>query len=282
MRMRSFAIYFVVAVSAAMTMLANSSGVARRAVLTSAGCGPSGCHGASANVRTSVRVDGLASGSDLSVIAGQVLEMTIAVNHPSAAAAGLNVAVRTELNGTVNAGTLEPYASSQLRQQGGELVHSTPKTFVGGTATFAIRWTAPTEPGTYYLHAVANAVNRNGSPDIGDQWNWMQPVKIVVTTSTTVAEVPAFDHSLLDLRPLPAHGDVTMSIPSDLSGEPFTLSVIDAQGAVVYRRELPPGSAAIQQWDGRTMSGTHAAPGSYVVVLANERRLLRGRAIIVR
>ncbi|MBU3741910.1 MAG: hypothetical protein FGM24_06445 [Candidatus Kapabacteria bacterium] len=227
-------------------------------------------------------VQGLAEGANLETIAGQVIDIVINVKNPTAAAAGINIAVKTEQNGTTSAGTLMPFASSGLRLQGGELAHGTPKAFVGGEVVFAVRWTAPSEPGTYYLHAVSNAVNRNGAPDIGDQWNWMQPVKIVVGTPSSVADAATIEYSSLDLRPLPAHGDVSMQIPSELTGETFTLSIIDGQGAVVYQREVQPGSAAIQQWDGRTFTGTHAAPGSYVVVLANDRRVLRGRAIIVR
>ena len=267
---------------AAASMSANSNGVPRRAVLTSAGCGPSGCHGGSKNTNTLVSVVGLPANTDLQAVAGQALDLTISVKNPTAVATGINVAVRTELNGATNAGTFMTAPTSGLRMQGGELVHSSPKNLVTGEATFSVKWNAPTEPGTYYLHVIANAVNRNGGPDLGDQWNWMEPVKIVVSNTSSVNERHDMVAQTLDLRPIPAHGDVFMTIPEHDGSESFTMAVVDAHGTVVYRRESTTMTERVIHWDGRTAEGTHAAPGTYVVVLTSERRVLHGRAIIVR
>lgn len=267
---------------AAASMTANSNGVSRRAVLTSAGCGPSGCHGGSKNTNTVVSVVGLPMSTDLQAVAGQALDFTISVKNPTAIAAGINVAVRTELNGATNAGAFMTVPSSGLRMQVGELVHSTPKNLVAGEATFSVKWNAPTEPGTYYLHVIANAVNRNGGPDLGDQWNWMEPVKIVVSNTSSVNERHDMVAQALDLRPIPAHGDVFMTIPEYDGSESFTMAIVDAHGTVVYRRESTTTTENVIHWDGRTAEGTHAAPGTYVVVLTSERRVLHGRAIIVR
>lgn len=280
--MNKYASLLFVGFVASFTMMANSNGVPRRAVLTSAGCGPSGCHGGSKNTNTVVSVTGLSAGTDLQAVAGQALDLTISVKNPTAIATGINLAIRTELNGTTNAGTFTAAPSSGLRMQGGELVHSTPKNLAGGEATFAVKWNAPAEPGTYYLHVIANAVNRNGGPDIGDQWNWMEPVKIVVSNTSSVNERNDVVTHLLDLRPIPAHGDVFMSIPEHAGGETFAMSIVDAHGMVIYRREPTTITERIVHWDGRTAEGTHAAPGTYVVVLTSERRVLHGRAIIVR
>lgn len=280
--MKSLAIIIVACCCATIPSLSNSNGVSRRAVLTSAGCGPSGCHGGSKNTNTTVSVAGLAANADLQVVVGQALDFTISVKHPTAVASGLNVAVRTERNGSTNVGLLAASPSSGLRAQSGELVHASPKNFTSGEATFAIKWTAPTEPGTYYLHVIANAVNRNGGPDLGDQWNWMEPVKIVVSPTSHVNESSNLVSSTLDLRPIPAHGDVFMTIPDNASGETFAMSIVDAHGTVIYRRERTASVESVMHWDGRTANGAHAAPGTYVVVLTNERRVLHGRAIITR
>ena len=280
--MTKYASLLIIGLIASFTMLANSNGVPRRAVLTSAGCGPSGCHGGSKNTNTVVSVTGLPAGTDLQAVAGQALDFTISVKNPTAIAAGINVAVRTELNGATNAGAFMTVPSSGLRMQVGELVHSIPKNLVAGEATFSVKWNAPTEPGTYYLHVIANAVNRNGGPDLGDQWNWMEPVKIVVSNTSSVNERHDMVAQALDLRPIPAHGDVFMTIPEYDGSESFTMAIVDAHGTVVYRRESTTTTENVIHWDGRTAEGTHAAPGTYVVVLTSERRVLHGRAIIVR
>lgn len=263
-------------------LTANSSGVARRSVLTSAGCGPSGCHGASQNANTSVSIEDLAAGADLQVVVGQALTFNVRVAHPTAAASGVNISVKTELNGSTNAGSFAMQPGSNLKLQSGELVHSSPKNFAGGTVSFPVRWTAPTEAGTYYLHVIANAVNRNGGPDMGDQWNWMQPVRIVVSEASSVMNEQRIATATLDLRPIPAHGDVMMTLPNDAADEEYEMLVVDAHGTVLFRRENASAQQGVISWDGTTSAGTHAAPGSYVVALRNERRILRGRAIIIR
>jgi hypothetical protein len=280
--MTKYASLLIIGLVASFTMLANSNGVPRRAVLTSAGCGPSGCHGGSKNTNTAVSVTGLPAGTDLQAVAGQALDLTISVKNPTAMATGINLAIRTELNGTTNAGTFTAAPSSGLRMQGGELVHSTPKNLAGGEATFAIKWNAPAEPGTYYLHVIANAVNRNGGPDLGDQWNWMEPVKIVVSTTSSVNDRNTAIAQTLDLRPIPAHGDVFMTIPEHAADELFSMSIVNAHGMEIYRRDATTTNEQVMHWDGRTAEGTHAAPGTYVVVLSSERRVLHGRAIIIR
>ena len=221
-------------------------------------------------------------GADLQVVTGQALSFNVRVEHPSAVACGINISVKTEMNGNTNAGVLAMQPGSNLKLQSSELVHSSPRNFQGGVVTFPVRWNAPSEPGTYYLHVIANAVNRNGGPDMGDQWNWMQPVKIVVSEASSVYDANAVVMSSLDLRPVPAHGDVMMSLPSEAAGEEYTMLVLDPQGQVIYRRENVSSEQGIVAWDGKTATGAHAATGSYVVVLHHERRVFRGRAIIIR
>lgn len=260
---------------------ANSGGVSRRAVLTSNGCGPSGCHGGSASTSTTVRVVGLADAADLRVVAGQSIDITIAVGNALAVATGVNIAVKTELNATMNSGTLTTKPGSGLTRLNSELTHSTPKSFADGVAEFTFSWTAPVQADTVFLHAIANAVNRNGSPDQGDKWNWMQPVRIIIEPASSVAESSPDVHTL-DLRPVPSHGDVAITIPESARGEEYAMLVIDPAGVIVHRSTVHAGGAVVVAWDGRMANGVHAPNGSYVVVLQNERRVFRGRAVIVR
>lgn len=260
---------------------ANSGGVSRRAILTSSGCGPNSCHGGVANTATTVRVVGLADGTDLRVQAGQTIDITIVVANALAVASGVNISVKADINATANAGTLATKQGGGLTRLNSELTHSTPRNFSNGVVEFPFSWTAPAESDTVYLHAIANAVNRNGRPDNGDQWNWMQPVRVIVEPVSGVASEDRMSTHELDLRPLPAHGDVHVTIPEASRGEVFTMYVIDAAGTVVMQSTIRPESYVVT-WDGRTSSGTHAPNGSYVVMLRGDRSILRGRAIIQR
>lgn len=264
------------------SILANSGGVSRRAVLTSSGCGPNSCHGGVANAATVVRVVGLADGADLRVQAGQTIDITIVVANALAVASGVNIAVKSDINATSNAGTLAPKTGGGLTRLNNELTHSTPKTFSNGIVEFPFTWTAPQEPDTTYLHAIANAVNRNGRPDNGDQWNWMQPVRLIVEPVASVASDDRMSTHQLNLSPLPSHGDVHITIPEAVRGDVFAMYVIDATGTVVQRSTIRTEHTHIVTWNGRTTDGAHAPNGSYVVVLHGDRTILRGRAIIQR
>lgn len=60
------------------------------------------------------------------------------------------------------------------------MTHSSPKSISNNTVDFDFSWTAPSDPGEYYIRAIANAVNGNGSSDAGDTWNWMPAQKVIV------------------------------------------------------------------------------------------------------
>jgi HYDIN/CFA65/VesB family protein/Ig-like domain-containing protein/immunoglobulin I-set domain protein len=159
----------------------SSTGKTGHTSVTSNGCGS--CHGSSSSSSTTLSI---ASGSgSFSVAAGSTTSFTLTVSNAGQAKAGFNLGVFTTTTGSTQSGTITSGTGSQT--VGGELTHTGPKVLSDGSADFAFTWTAPTTPGTYYMRAIGNAVNGNGSNDAGDDWNWMSVKEITVTAPTTIA-----------------------------------------------------------------------------------------------
>lgn len=161
----------------------DSSGRSGRTATTSAGCG-GGCHGSSSGIGTTVTASS-ASGS-FTVAPGSTTSFTVVIAHATLPSAGVDIAVKTDLTGTTNVGTLAPASGSGLQLSTGELVHSTPKALSSGQVSFTFTWTAPSTAGSYYLRAIGNAVNLNGVEDSGDIWNWLSPITITVAATPIV------------------------------------------------------------------------------------------------
>lgn len=170
----------------AIDVYSKSGGITGRTSTSGGGCLESGCHNTSSNSATSVSVT---SGS-LSVLQSSTTSYTIRVSNSNSSQvkAGVNIAVKSSSTGGTNSGSLEPATGSGLYASNGELTHSQPKDFTDGNADFTFEWTAPSTPGVYYLRAVGNAVNGNGSTS-GDQWNWMTVQEIMVKGLTLTEPV---------------------------------------------------------------------------------------------
>lgn len=277
MRLISTLSIFVIATAA---MFASGSGQAGRTALNSAGCSGSGCHGAasSANPATSLRLVQAVDGK-VSAVVGETISLTIVVSHVSREAAGIGVAVKTTEQGTTNAGTLGIVAGQGMRLSAGELTHSSPKPLVDNEASFTFTWTAPSQPGTYYLRAIANAVNGDGSAGTIDQWNRMPAVEVVVGLPNSVDE---YSHVDVVLSPVPAHDQVSMTVPTQ-ANEQLQITVIDHLGAVVASdNAVASGESYRYTWNGRRNDGSQVPQGAYVVAITSNRKLMKGRAIIIR
>lgn len=264
-----------------MSLFASSSGITGRSISTSGGCGPGGCHGgAGSPQQTTVSIKEAVNGV-VTVAPNTRVTLTLSVANAAQTAAGFNVSVRATANGGIRAGTLDNNDDQDIRPMQGELTHSTPRTMSGGTAEFTFGWTSPETTGEYYIHAIGNAVNRNGGADNGDRWAYMTPVKIVVTGTSSVAERTII-HGALKVAPVPAHGSVVMS--ADVAaGEEVLVQVLDAIGNVIRRTSVVSNEDhLLYVWDGRTNDGSEAAPGSYTVAIIGERRVWTGKAVIVR
>jgi len=261
-------------------LVASSSGVTQRSTLTSAGCGTGTCHGAQPSSTVTVSLAQAVEGR-VTVAPGSTTTLSVLVRHASLRAAGVNISVATALNGNMPAGTLAPAGlGSGLRATQGQLTHSFPKNMSSGEAKFDFTWTAPTEEGTYFLHAVGNAVNSNGVPT-GDQWNWLEPIELVVSATNSVSETTVA-MGAAHIAPVPAHGDVSIAVPVQ-AGERLTVQIMDASGSVIRSEQTRSNTDHfVYVWDGRTSTGAAAPSGTYTVAVINGRRIHTGRAVIMR
>ena len=277
MRFISTLAIFVIGVT---TLFASGSGQAGRTALNSAGCSGSGCHGAasSPNPATSVRLVQAVDGK-ISAVVGETLSLTIVVSHQSREAAGVGIAVKTTEQGTTNAGTLGFISGEGMRLSAGELTHSSPKALFGNEASFAFTWTAPSQPGTYYLRAIGNAVNGDGSAGTIDQWNRMPVVEVVVGLPNSVDE---YSDANVVVSPVPAHDQVSMTVPTQ-ANEQLQITVLDHLGAVVASDNAIASDESFRYtWNGRGNDGSQVPQGAYVVAITSNRKLMKGRAIIIR
>jgi hypothetical protein len=218
---------FALLVLASVVALADPSGKTGFTSKNSSGCGT--CHGGNAGAAVTVTLNG-----PRSVKPGEKVDFSIIVGHASARSAGISIVVRsapTAMTGAV--GTLSVAATGcglRVRTSGSgqEITQAAPKTIVDKQVTFAFSWTAPSAAGTYYLQAVANAVNGNGGPDNGDDWTFLEPVEIKVEEATSVQEIPLFT----ELYPNPLAPSQILHLDATLIG-PTRVRVINMQGAVV-------------------------------------------------
>jgi hypothetical protein len=217
------------------------------------------------------------------VTPGQSIRLDVIVaNSSPRPATGVNIGVKTDEAGLTNAGTLSllPDPSSLRLDFSGELTHFSPRTMTGGTATFSFQWTAPESEGTVFLQAIANAVNRNGTPDPGDQWNFLQPIEIIVDNANSVQQT-LVTHAT-SVFPLPASHSVVVEAAS-AAGESFDVRITDLLGAVIFTDRHTADSESIRYvWPSTTNNGVPANNGSYVVALTSDRRTIIGKAVIQR
>lgn len=238
--------------------MADPNGKAGFTSKMSTGCGS--CHGGNAGAAVTVTLDG-----PRTIKPGQKVDYSIIVGHATARSAGVSITVRNAATATTGAvGTLSVAASgSGLRVRtpgsGQEITQSAPKSMSGGKTTFAFSWTAPSTPGTYYVQAVANAVNGDGNESDADDWTFLEPVEIKVEQATGVDE--ATEPTMM-VYPNPLTSEQILHIDGDVTG-PTNVEVIDATGAVVIREEM------------NIESGTLPRPlaelprGTYMIVTTN-------------
>lgn len=281
MQIRAVFVVSIILMMHGMSLLASSGGITGRSVSPGAGCGPGGCHGAAGSPQlTSVSIKEAVNGV-VTVAPNTRVTFTLSVANAAQTAAGFNVSVRATANGGIRIGTLDNNNDLDIRAVQGEVTHGTPRTMTAGVAEFTFGWTSPEATGEYYIHAVGNAVNRNGGADNGDRWAFLTPVKIVVTGTSSVDE-RVVAHGAVNIAPVPAHHSVTVS--ADVAaGQDVLVNVLDAVGNLVRSSNVVSNEdRLIYVWDGRTNDGTQAAPGTYTVAIIGERRVWTGKAVIVR
>ncbi|MGB9852702.1 MAG: choice-of-anchor V domain-containing protein [Candidatus Kapaibacteriota bacterium] len=185
--MKTMAIFSVILIATTLFfannfLYAKKNGIVGKTNSNSRSCGE--CH--SANPSPNVLVSFNSEKGSFDVTPGEKIKIILNIQNQNGRTAGCNIAVKNQINGNVNVGTLEPAANSGCYMSKSELTHSQPKSFSNGTATFEFFWTAPNTPGTYYLQAVGLASNGNGKEDAGDIWNFAPVQAINVTTPSSV------------------------------------------------------------------------------------------------
>jgi hypothetical protein len=132
-----------------------------RAGSTTTGC--KSCHGANAVATTSINLTGAPTNG---YMPGASYTMTLTVGSSNAAMVSAGFGLKA------SAGTSASLTGQGTTTKSGELVHSAPKTFVAGTATWTYTWTAPTAgTGSVIVNIAGNAVNGDGNQTAADQWN---------------------------------------------------------------------------------------------------------------
>jgi hypothetical protein len=244
--------------------IADPNGKTGRTSTMTQGCGD--CHGADAGVAVTIALNG-----PKTLKPGEVGTFKIAVGHASNPSAGVSVAIRKTAVGTGDGvGTLAAVTGAGLRLRGtggsAELTQSAPKLMSNKSAEFTFTWTAPTTPGTYYVQAVANAVNGNGRNDAGDDWTFLQPVQIIVESATSVNEELA---ALSTIFPNPCGPAEILNIGTDITGL-SQVQLVNANGQIVLDEMMDISNGALP----KPLAGLPR--GVYFIVVRNGSVTRRG------
>lgn len=208
---------------------ADPDGKSGRLLTNSGGCGD--CHG---NRSSSTTITINSKSNSFTIQPGAKAEFTAIVAHPLKSGAGINIGVKSSTSSNTNSGTLDVIAGQGLKKSSSELVQSSPKTMTGGKAEFNFTWTAPMQEGVYYLMATGNAVNKNGG-DSGDEWNFMTPIQLTVSASTSVNEIT--DIQSLSVYPNPIL-DFSIFQYTLLKASNVWYTVSNMMGQTVFNQDL--------------------------------------------
>jgi len=201
------------------------------------------------------------------------------VAHATRPATGINVSAKSSEAGSANAGSLETIQGEGLRISMGELTHIEPKSLTAGETQFTFTWVAPAQTGTYFLQAIANAVNRDGSANAGDQWNWMTAVKLVVQEPNSVTEYSMRD---VTVSPVPAHDQVAISIPCS-DGDAFEVLILNAVGSTIRHEHVIASGASFRYvWNGENTADIPVPQGNYMLSITSNQKRYIGKAIFIR
>ena len=243
---------------------ADPNGKTGRTSTMSQGCGD--CHGANAGSSVKLSLNG-----PKTMKPGEMGTFKIIIEHASNPSAGVSVAIRKSTTGTGDGvGTLAAVTGAGLRLRGtgaaAELTQSAPKLMSNKAAEFAFTWTAPATPGTYYVQAVGNAVNGNGREDAGDDWTFMQPVEIIITSATGVNEELA---ALSAIFPNPCGPTEILNIGTDITGV-SQVQLVNANGQIVLDEMMDISNGALP----KPLAGLPR--GVYFIVVQNGSITRRG------
>lgn len=141
-----------------------------RAVPETEGCD---CHGEpSSNTKISAIIPG---GTNFKP--GQKKTITVTIENPDKIGAGLNASIKSYDDEIYDAGEFTTGPGTKIRKN--EITHKRTKNFQDECATFTFVWQAPKKSGEYFFMVAGIAVNKDRSSR-GDEFNWMDPISIIV------------------------------------------------------------------------------------------------------
>ncbi len=222
---------------------ANSAGIIGQSKV---GCGGGGCHGS----KSSATVISLTT-TATQIVTGQSYIFRLSVANPSEAGAGCDISVD---NGA-KLGT----SGTGLFAFNNELTHNGPRTFTGDSAVWNFKYTAPTKAGTAHIYVAGNAVNLNGTNDLGDHWNTL--VYTVNVVSPAAVDQPANTVSVV-VSPNPARGVFQISA-TGMSGS-ATAQLMDAAGRVILTKQIDLSQSS-------SIDASTLTRGSYFVMIQPEQ-----------
>lgn len=242
----------------ATSAMANDNGKAGRTSRLGEGCGD--CHGINASSATTVSMSGITG--PVTMTPGSSREFTVVVAHSSMPVAGVDISVRDAADNGAIVGTIAAGTNVQIKGKTGELTHAAPVTMTAGQAQFTFTWTAPTTPGTYYVQAIGNACDGDGVETDADQWSWMTPVEIVVSSTSDVSDVAGSAGP--SIAPNPAFSGASaqlIGLPSDIT----RLRIIGIDGGLVFEQPIVPIDAD------QPIDLPALPSGSYRVIITSSR-----------
>ncbi|PKL86200.1 MAG: hypothetical protein CVV22_03310 [Ignavibacteriae bacterium HGW-Ignavibacteriae-1] len=242
--MKKFATLLILLIIAygSVEIYATKTGRATRTSTSSAGCSGSGCHASAKNA--SVQLSATSSKGNFIFKPEESASITIKVAHSTAAGAGVNAAIKTSITGEDNTGTIS--AGSGTKTIGGEITHSSPKEMSNGYTEFDFSWKAPKVPGKYYLRAVGCGVDLDDKAQNSEQWNWMEPIEVIVKGMTITEPKNGMDFCVNEKAyirwTLAGITHVNIELSSD-GGNSWTFMIVSNFNAVggVYVWDVPAG-----------------------------------------
>ena len=130
------------------------------------------------------------------------------------------------------------------------------------------------------LHAPGIAVIFNGISDENDNWNWLEPIEVIVSSTHSVSD-SATTYSSARIFTLPAHGSVSVTGPVK-AGQDLLVQIVGVAGNTICTSQFTDSSDTfLYIWDGRSNSCAMVLPGIYSIAVLSGRSVYTGEAVIV-
>lgn len=215
------------------------------------------CHGIEFTDSVHVWIEGPDS-----LLISDSVEYKVLITGGPAVAGGFNIAVRY---GTID--SVDTLSHRMLFSEGFplELTHTMPNTFKNDTVFWSFKYTAPNSIVVDTIYSVANSVNGDGNPILGDKWNFGEnfPVRVIDIPVTVEDEILPSEFQLAQNYPNPFNPGTSIEYTVS-SRQYISLKVYDILGnevASLVNEEKPSGTYQVR------FNGTQLSSGVYIYKL---------------